>query len=89
MLHIALEPKCVAPGQSRVCPAVLRVGCACRPIAITDALRLLTDGFRTYYTQTTDLRHPTPVTSLYALCLDLDQDLLVLCWSSLKLQNTS
>ena len=66
---------------------LLRVGCACRPNAITYALRLFTDGNGTYYTQTTDLRHPTPVTSLYALCLD--QDLLVLCWSSLKLQHTS
>ena len=50
------------PEQLGVCPAVLRVGCACRPVAITDALR-------------------------DALCLD--QDLLVLCWSSLKLQHTS
>ena len=79
--------KICCPGQLGVCPAVLRVGFACRPIAITDALRRLTDGNRTYYTQTTDLRHPMPVTSLYALCLD--QDLLVLCWSSLKLQHTS
>ena len=42
------------PGQLGVCPAVLRVGCACRPSAITDALRLLADGNRTYDTQTSD-----------------------------------
>ena len=60
----SLEPKFVA----LVCPAVLRVGCASKPIAITDALRLLTDGNRTYYTQTS--RRPTPVTSLYVIIFD-------------------
>ena len=48
--------KICCPGQLGVCPAVLRVGCACRPIAITDALWLFTDGNQTYYTQTSDIQ---------------------------------
>ena len=58
--------KICSPGQLGVRPAVLRVGCACRPIAITDTLRLLTDGNRIL--THTDHRPQTPYAGHGLVC---------------------
>ena len=83
LLHVTLTPNLVALGSWG--PALLCSVSAAHARHSTAFEARRPDLQQTDHTP--QASNIAPVTSLYALCLD--QDLLVLCWSPLKLQHTS